>query len=416
MTVYTQHKVLIIEDDATSMAMMKERMLDIGLETVCTDSLYQAQHVFSSSAPEEFLCAVVDYCLPDAPKGQAIDFAIESFLPTIVIADSIDEATRMNILAKSIVDYIPKESAQVFSYLSRLLVRLDRNKKIGVLVVDSSRASRSALTALLRRHNFITFDAPNSDTAIGILRANNNIKLAIIDQHNTGASALRLIAELRKNHTEQDLAIIGIAADVDRGLSARFIKSGASDYLYKPFNHEEFFCRVMQNVERIENIETIRRVANSDFLTGLPNRRHFFERVESIQKNQPDQQSLAIIDIDHFKRINDSYGHDCGDYCLKELALLVADYFADYTPARFGGEEFCVYFATTSHQEVLDTMQAFRQAVEQAKLIFEGQSIRCTVSVGVTSQAQEGLSSMLRIADEYLYKAKHSGRNQVVSD
>jgi diguanylate cyclase (GGDEF)-like protein len=411
-----QRKVLIIEDSKTSMTLMRSLITKAKLRPVCTTSLVEAKHVFSSSAPEEYLCAVVDFHLPDAPNGEAIDFAIDSFLPTIVVTGSLDESTRTTILNKNVVDYIPKENAQVYDYLTRLLNRLDKNKKVGVLVVDDSRVSRHSMTALLRRHNFITFEAADAEQGIELLKTNSNIKLAIIDENMPGMSGIQMISELRKSYSKDDLGIIGISSDTKSGLSARFIKSGATDYLHKPYCHEEFFCRIMQNVERLENIETIKRVANSDYLTGLPNRRHFFTRVTATQKYTPKSQSLAIIDIDHFKNVNDTYGHDCGDYTLKELAKLVAEYFADYTAARFGGEEFCVYFSNTDPKQVLQILENFRKAIENKSLTFEKQSLSCTVSIGLTHKSKGGINAMLRLADEHLYRAKNNGRNLVIGD
>lgn len=411
-----QRKVLIVEDSKTSMNLMRSLITKAKLRPICTTSLVEAKHIFSSSAPEEYLCAVVDFNLPDAPNGEAIDFAIESFIPTIVVTGRLDESTRTTILNKNVVDYIPKENAQVYEYLTRLLNRLDKNKKVGVLVVDDSRVSRHSMTALLRRHNFITFEAADAEQGVESLHSHSNIKLAIIDENMPGMSGIQMISELRKTYSQEDLGIIGISSDTTSGLSARFIKSGATDYLHKPYCHEEFFCRIMQNVERLENIETIRRVANSDYLTGLPNRRHFFTRVTASLKIIPKSQSLAIIDIDHFKKINDTYGHDCGDYTLKELAKLVAEYFADYTAARFGGEEFCVYFSNTPPQQVMQIMEDFREAIANKVLTFEKQSLSCTVSVGLTHKSKGGINAMLRLADENLYSAKNNGRNQVVTD
>lgn len=411
-----QRKVLIIEDSKTSMNLMRRLITKAKLRPICTTSLVEAKHVFSSSAPEEYLCAVVDYNLPDAPDGEAIDFTIESFLPTIVVTGRLDEETRAIILNKKVVDYIPKENAQVYDYLTRLLSRLDKNKKVGVLVVDDSRVSRNSMTSLLRRHNFITFEAMDAEKGIEVLHNHSNIKLAIIDENMPGMSGIQMISELRKTYSKEDLGIIGISSDTKSGLSARFIKSGATDYLHKPYCHEEFFCRIMQNVERLENIETIKRAANSDYLTGLPNRRHFFTRVALSQKTKPKLQSLAIIDIDHFKKINDSFGHDCGDYTLKELAKLVAEYFSDHTAARFGGEEFCVYFSNIAPEQVLKTMQDFRQAIANKILTFEKQSVSCTVSVGLTHKTKGGINAMIRLADEHLYRAKNGGRNQVIED
>ena len=272
------------------------------------------------------------------------------------------------------------------------------------------------MTALLRRQNFITFEAMDTKQSIDILRSHSNIRLVIVDENISGITGIQLVSELRKTYGKEDLAIIGIPSNATSGLSARFIKSGANDYLHRPYCHEEFFCRIMQNVERLENIETIRRVANSDYLTGLPNRRHFFTCVTAVQKVTPKSQSLAIIDIDHFKNINDTYGHDCGDYTLKELAKLVAEFFEDHIAARFGGEEFCVYFSNMVAAEVMHIMEDFRQAIGNKVLTFEKQSISCTVSIGLTHKSKGGINAMIRLADEHLYSAKNSGRNQVVTD
>ena len=411
-----QRKVLIVEDNKTSMNLMRKLISKAKLRPICTSSLVEAKHVFSSSAPEEYLCAVVDFNLPDAPNGEAIDFAIGSFLPTIVITANLDEATRTTILNKNVVDYIPKENAQVYSYLTRLLHRLDKNKKVAVLVVDSNRASRQTMTSLLKRHNFITFETTDSEQGLEVLQSHANVKLAIIDENISGMSGIEMISELRKSYSKEELGIIGIATDTITGLSARFIKSGANDYLHKPYYHEEFFCRIMQNIERLENIEIIRRTANSDFLTGLPNRRYFFTRVATLQKSAPKLQSLAIIDIDHFKNINDTMGHDCGDYALKELAKLVAEYFQDHIAARFGGEEFCVFFSNTLPDDAQHIMEDFRKAIANKVLSFENQAVSCTVSIGLTHKKTGGIKTMIRVADEHLYTAKNSGRNQVVSD
>lgn len=411
-----QQKVLIIEDSKTSMKVMQVLIREANLKPVCAYSLIEAKHIFSSSAPEEFLCAVVDYNLPDAQHGEAIDFTIESFLPTIVVTGCLDEETRTTILKKDVVDYITKENTQIYEYLSRLLSRLEKNKKVGVLVVDDSRVGRSVMVSLLRRHNFITYEATDGQQGLDALRRYNNIKLAIIDENMPVMSGLEMISELRRTLKKEDLAVIGVSADNSSGLSARFIKSGANDYLHKPYCHEEFFCRIMQNVEHVENIEAIRRAANSDYLTGLPNRRHFFNRVSASQRLQPKQECFAIIDIDHFKSVNDNYGHDCGDYTLKKIAKLVALRFGAYNAARFGGEEFCLHMPHLPIAEAYEMLENLRQEIANKTMRFEGEKFTCTVSIGLTAIGDGGITAMIRMADEYLYQAKDSGRNQIICD
>lgn len=410
-------KVLIIEDNEVSMQLMRDLIKKAKLTPICAHNLIEAKHIFSSSAPEEFLCAVVDYELPDAAQGQAIDFTLQSFLPTVVVTGHLDEERRSAILKKEVVDYITKENTQVYEYLSRLLSRLEKNKKVGVLVVDAVRGRRAAMVSLLRRHNFITFEAPDSEHALRLIQRFSIIKLILVDDDGLpNKNAIELLSELRESFQKEDLAVIGLSNSRNSALSARYIKSGANDYLLKPYHHEEFFCRILQNVEYMENIELIRKAANSDFLTGLPNRRYFFDKVTASQGHKPILQSLAIIDVDHFKQINDTYGHDCGDYTLKEIARLVADHFADFTAARFGGEEFCVYFANIEQQQVYSVLEKFRTTLASKNYQFEQHNFTCSVSIGLSHDAKNGINGLIRAADQLLYQAKHNGRNQTVHD
>lgn len=412
-----QRKVLIIEDSNTSMRVLKHMVERNRLQAVCAASLVQAKHIFSSTSPEDYLCAVVDYNLPDAPDGQAIDFAINAFLPTIVITGKLDPQTRQTVLKKAVVDYIPKENAQVFDYLNRLLVRLEKNKRIGVLVVDDSRTSRSSMKSLLRRQNFITYEACDGLEGLQVLQEHNDIKLVITDENMPNMNGVEMVATLRKTHKKEDLSVIGISSDNSGGaLSARFIKSGANDYLHKPFCHEEFLCRIMQNVESVENIETIRRTANTDYLTGLPNRRLFFNRVTAALRLSPKHACMAIIDIDFFKKINDSLGHDGGDKVLKDLAVYMHNHFSDKQLARFGGEEFCVFLLETKLDDAKQKLETFRKFVEQTGSEFDGKKIPLTISIGLTANQGDCIEAMIKNADLLLYKAKENGRNQVVCD
>lgn len=409
-----QKKVLVIEDSQTNMKVLKHLVERTQLEAICAASLVQARHIFSSSTPEEYLCAVVDYNLPDAPDGEAIDFTINAFIPTIVITGRLDQGTRDKVLAKEVVDYIPKENAQVYEYLSRLLVRLEKNKKIGVLIVDDSRVSRNAMQNLLRRHNFVTYEAADGKEGLDTIRKYRNIKLVITDENMPNMSGVEMVAELRRTYKKEDLSVIGISSDVSAALSARFIKSGANDYLHKPYCHEEFFCRIMQNVEHVENIEAIRRAANSDYLTGLPNRRHFFNRISASLRLSPAEKVLATIDIDHFKKLNDTYGHDGGDKILKDVARMIIKHFANFHTARFGGEEFCIFMTNTNLGDAVEKLESFRKELADTHFQFENQTIKTSISIGVTDQFDGQIESMLKIADRYLYLAKEQGRNRTV--
>ena len=413
-----KYKVLLIEHDPSSLRVLKRVIGKANLDVISATTLTQARAIFSNSSPEAYLCAVVDYNLPDAPHGEAIDFAIDSFMPVVVITSSTDDDIRDNILSKAVVDYIPKKNAQIYEYLSRLLIRLEQNKNIGVLVVDSQRNRRSEMTSLLKRHNFIIHERTNAASLSDYLSEHANIKLMIIDNELKDGSGINAVAEVRRHFNKDTLSIIGSSFALSPAANARvlanFLKSGADDYLAKPYCHEELFVRVMQNIEYLEQIELIRKTANADYLTGLPNRRHFFAQVNEYLKRDLEHKTLALLDLDFFKTINDTHGHDHGDVVLKEFSKLLVKHFSEYCVSRFGGEEFCVFLPNVSLKDALPLLDEFRLAVGNKRFTRKGVSVNCTVSIGVTSKFKRKVESMLGFADENLYKAKDDGRNCIV--
>ena len=410
-----QRKVLVIENSQKSLQLVSKLVKKAGLIPEGANSLSEAQMRFSASMPEEYLCAVVAYALPDAPHGEAIDFTINAFVPTIVVTDSASDDTRKAILSREIVDYLVKENHQIYDYLSRLLARLDKNKSVGVLVVDDKRSSRQAMVSLLRRHNFLVYSASGQAQAQEHLAEHPYIQLMLIDYSIDDDQGVQYIAELRRAYAKEEMAIIGIASGKSGILPATFLKSGANDFLRSPFCHEEFLCRVMQNLELLESVETIRRVANSDYLTGLPNRRHFFYTVATRYRQHVERQSLALVDLDHFKRINDTYGHDAGDAVLKTVAELISSLFNDVPAARFGGEEFCIYLPDMAPEDALRRMENFRAVVAETPVLYKDKLLSVTASIGLISAFDDNLETLLGDADKLLYTAKSQGRNQVCS-
>ena len=408
-----QQHVLIIENGEGNLELIAKLVRRAGLTPVGETSLTEGKARFSQNMPETFLCAIVAYSLPDAPKGEAIDFTVESFIPTIATTESLDSAIRDKVLERDVVDYIPKENSQNYDYLNRLISRLEKNKSTGVVVVSTNRVLRSKTVSLLQRHNFIAFECLTATDAMQCLSEHKNVRLVITDNTLPDMTGTHFVASLRKAFSKEQLAIMGVAGGKGMLMSAHFIKSGANDFLRVPYCHEEFLCRVMQNVEYIESVEEIRRVANTDYLTGLPNRRHFFYMVTVQHQNLSEDHALALIDLDFFKSINDTHGHDAGDIVLKAMAALIEFYFPDEIISRFGGEEFCIYMPSTPLKEACERLDEFRKVVEAEIIQLPKSDIKVTCSIGVSGAHTQRVDKLLSLADKQLYAAKNSGRNQV---
>lgn len=408
-------RILIVEDTPTIARVQKHIALKAGYEVDIAESLTQTKELISKNS---YFCAVVDFILPDAPNGEAVPCTIDAEIPTIVMTSNIDKKTRDTVEKYPIIDYIIKENKQAYQYLEKQLLRLPRNENVKVLVVDDSLSTRQYICSLLTRHKYQTLQAEDGKQALVMLEASPDISVIITDNEMPNMNGDELCTEIRRLYDNDEKAIIGISGADSSDLSTLFLKNGANDYLHKPFNSEEFYCRLSQNVDMLTLLATIKNQANTDYLTKIPNRRYFFEEArKSLKKIELDNGNgaLAMLDIDHFKAINDTYGHDAGDEVLKGLSICFSKYFKKYLVARLGGEEFAVYFADTDKQEALKKLEGFRCFIEGNSQQFSKANIRFTISIGFSSGPVYQIDELLKQADLKLYDAKETGRNKIIS-
>lgn len=208
-----------------------------------------------------------------------------------------------------------------------------------------------------------------------------------------------------------------------------FILPGSGGIIFQTANSTLFFLLValicillsssIQNTERqlrLDN-ENLNKEAGTDPLTGLPNRREMIGIIERFRKESPDRPfSVAIADIDFFKKVNDTYGHACGDATLIALTNLFRTESKDrYLACRWGGEEFCFFLPEMNLDEAGQIMTDLNYAVERMPIDFENHHFNITVTIGVEeTDFHSSLEELLDSADEKLYLGKNSGRNRVV--
>ncbi|WP_111979036.1 diguanylate cyclase [Algibacillus agarilyticus] len=412
-------KVLVIDDSTSILKVVSTIAKRVGFIPITAKSLRELETVLCEHT--DFFCACVDYSLPDAPNGEAIDFVISQQIPAFVLTGNLNEGTRENILSKPIIDYIPKETIQSFDYVSRLLHRLKNNHQTKLLIVDDARSSRIFMQSLLVRHNFTVLEAENGQEALKVLSQKPDIKVVVTDNEMPVMNGIELVSAIRQQFSSDQIAIIGISGTRKQSLSARFLKTGANDYLTKPFTHEEFFTRIFRNLEFIENVATARHAANHDFLTNLTNRRHFFEVVPQLITDTRVNQHpciVALMDLDKFKSVNDTYGHDVGDEVLIHMANRLMSHFREdnIITARFGGEEFCVFFANVTQAEAAGRLEFFRHHLESFPMELQsGDTLEVTTSIGVAQlKSNQTIEQAITQADKGLFQAKDEGRNLMI--
>ncbi len=410
-------KFLVVEDSPLVIKIIRHIVkLDASLNFDSAASYREAVELIEKNGNEFYLAAVVDLNLPDAPNGEIVDHTLKLKIPTIVLTGSYDEDKQVKMLEKPIVDYVIKESRFSYEQVLKLIHRLHKNQHIKVLVTDDSSTSRKYITSMLKTHLYQVIEAEDGVQALTALQQHPDIKLLITDYNMPNMNGFELVKNIRREVDKNSLVIIGLSTQEGGGLSAKFIKNGANDFLPKPFSHEEFHCRILHNIETMEHVEAIQYAAYHDYLTNLFNRRYFYEKgaeTLAITQKKSTPTCLALIDIDHFKKINDNYGHDAGDQALKEVANMLHQAFGRFLYARTGGEEFCVLLAGLDITKSATLLENFRILVEDHIIMLDNTSITLTISAGIAQDHHNNLDELLSEADKQLYQTKLSGRNQI---
>jgi len=409
-------QVLIVEDNR-ALAMMAQSVIQAhhDFEAVISTNRKETDRLISTD-PSRFTAAIVDINLPDAPNGEVIPDLLASNIPVIVMTGSYGEELRQKMSGFGIIDYVVKHGIDSYQYASELVQRIHRNRSTKVLIVEDSRSEAAALQYQLEIQRFQVLVAHTGEEALEILTNHPDIRLIFADYNMPGMNGFNLSQTIRKTHGKDKTAIIGLSSTAQSRVSSRFLKSGANDFLAKPFAYEELLCRVNQNMELLDLIELSQNNANHDYLTKLYNRRYFFEKGRYLYEEAKQAGSdlcIAMLDIDYFKKVNDVYGHERGDAALKQLANLLMEAFSDSLVARFGGEEFCILIQDKA-DKVHQRLDAFRKQVEKLPIEQYKLNFFITVSIGFTDQVKENLEEMLVLADAALYLAKENGRNCVV--
>ncbi|WP_439814291.1 diguanylate cyclase [Zavarzinia sp. CC-PAN008] len=409
-------RLLLVEDSRFFSNVVAERIeREIGLDVVKATTFAEARALVEADGARFFM-AVVDLVLPDSQDGEAAVHLASQGVPSIVFTSRYSDDMRERLISYNVLDYVVKDNPSSLSYLVDLIGRLYRHQGETVLLVDDSAVARQHTMSFLRTYQLNVIEAKNGREGLAQLEAHPEVRLVITDYHMPDMDGIEMIKAMRRTHDHDRLAIIGVSSAGSRTVSARFLKNGANDFIIKPFLPEEFFCRIMQNFRMIDMAETMRVQASTDFLTGLHNRRFFFEagaQLLDAKRRGGTPIAVAVMDIDGFKQVNDRHGHDTGDRVLRAVAdTLRAALRSGDIVARYGGEEFAILAAGVKAADAPAFFERIREKVSAT--VVPGLPLRVTASFGVQCSQSLSLNAMLEAADRALYGAKSQGRDRVV--
>ncbi|MEW6672771.1 MAG: diguanylate cyclase [Thermodesulfobacteriota bacterium] len=291
-----------------------------------------------------------------------------------------------------------------------------------ILIVEDDSVTRRLLDSFLSGWGYNVQLAVNGSEAWEMLQNPDAPNLLVSDWMMPEMDGLELCRRIRAMGKPGYIYFIILTAKGGKEDIVKGLEAGADDFLVKPFSHEELKCRIHIGERILKLEERILQLANTDALTGVLNRRAFMHRMEeelhrAVRRKEPF--SLIMVDVDHFKKTNDTYGHQVGDLVLKKFAnILVASIRPYDLTARYGGEEFVLCLPATNGLQAGSVAERIRGnvAAEAIKLADDSTSFWITASFGVATYslgADEPVDAIIKRADDALYKAKQEGRNRV---
>jgi two-component system cell cycle response regulator len=295
-----------------------------------------------------------------------------------------------------------------------------------VIADDSPHQARRTADELALEHRPVT----EADPARALLAARARADLLIVNIAATEFDGLRLVAQVRSDETTRHLPILAIFEPSERGRAVKALEIGVNDLLARPIDPEEMAARVRTLVRQKRYTDFLRHnldhsleLAVTDPLTGLHNRRYMSSQLGSLVRRAMhggDPVAALLIDVDHFKRVNDTFGHDIGDEVLREFAVrLATNVRAVDLACRYGGEEFVVIMPDTQLAAAARIAERLRLHISGSPFRVMGaeEPLQVTISVGVacTQGENDTPEALLKRADAAVYEAKATGRNQVVS-
>lgn len=354
---------------------------------------------------------------------------VHNYTPIIVVSGDADSRLLREGFEAGVTDYFDKSKGyKAFGSFIKSFIQRNSGLVGHILFVEDSRTAAAVTRKILEKHGLKVTHTTSAEEALKLLEKQSeqpdspdNFDMVITDFYlvgsMTGGDLLHCI-RVRLRNSQQELPVLVITGNDENQVEV--FHAGGNDFVTKPIIEEVLLARVRalllikhQFDALKQQTEAMRWIAATDSLTGVRSKRYLLDNGDEFIHARHNQPVWAVlIDIDHFKSINDTLGHITGDHVLAELGNKLNSSFPDDMVVRFGGEEFCILIANTSVEEMLEKAEKLRSEVEA----LHPADVEITISIGLVNSEDypnESLTRFLSLADKALYHAKKNGRNQV---
>ncbi len=304
------------------------------------------------------------------------------------------------------------------------------NRQIKILIVDDTPENLEIAGSVLEKKDYDIYVADSGQTALELLET-VPFDLILLDIMMPDMDGYDVCRKIREDEKSRGIPIIFLTAKADGESIAKGFELGSVDYIRKPFNAAELVARVKTHVElkcirqeleekntHLEEVCTALEIsASTDPLTKLLNRREMIKRLnQELVRFERSRQPFSVVmaDVDHFKEVNDHYGHNCGDVVLQKVAAILNSKLRKQdSAARWGGEEFLILLPNTPLAGGFTAAEKLRKAICKERFVLDGAEMGITVTLGVTTCSEDlALDELIRMADGAMYQGKLTGRNR----
>ncbi len=288
--------------------------------------------------------------------------------------------------------------------------------KSTILIVDDTDTNIDILLELLG-DIYDVLVAVDGKTALDIANK-EEVDLILLDIMMPVMDGYEVCQVLKENEDTKDIPVLFITAKSDEDSIERAYEVGGVDYISKPFRARELLVRIKMQLKLQGLINHLNFIATHDEMTGIYNRRKFFEKANQTFSESTKNLYAVMIDIDKFKNINDTYGHAIGDDVIRIVAKTISESVSKKSVfGRIGGEEFALIYRAASKSQVVKNIELIRESIEKLEVFSsDGSIVKFTISEGISKYKRsiQTLDDLLKEADIALYEAKGSGRNKVI--
>jgi len=419
-------------DGPSALAAVKTFQPDIVLLDIMMpgmDGFEVCRRLKADRASQHIPIVMVTALSDQADRIRGLDAGADDFLTKPVDDIALFARVRSLIRIKTMSDELRlrrETESQLGALAEAEEIADDLPRPVVLLVEDSTFDALAAKKALAGEIDVI--EAGDADVALKLAgEPSTAIDLAIVSLELNGGEGLRVASGLRALDRTRRTPILALAEPEGRSIVAKSLELGVTDYLLKPIDSSELLVRARTQIKRKRFQDRLHAsyhrtvaMAATDELTGLFNRRYMMSHLENVLRRSIGSGrpvSLMMIDLDHFKEINDTRGHQTGDKVLTEIARRIGQSVRGVDlSARYGGEEFIVVMPDTDGAGAAVVAERVRHAVGDQPIKVDGLALSISVSIGIASgEPASGAEALIRRADQALYDAKKAGRNRVIA-